>query len=318
MANVIITGAAGFIGSHLIRRRLAKGDRVFAVIGPNTTPHRLEEFGDDITIVRFDLTDRAAIDTLFRETAADGVFHLAGKSRPTHDKQTEYMVRAVTEDLTALTQFVAAAAAAQSPPEFFVRAGSLAEYGAIAPPYRESDKEQPNSVYGSSMLAGAQLIEGLRESTPFRLVNARLALTYGPGQSTAFLVPQLIAKLLAGEPVAIRHPAARRDLIAVDDVVDAMDALTETPIGDRCNINICTGAPVSMREAATLIADALEVDPSLISFGRDEKMGAPTDLWGSPELAAERLHWSAKTPFAAGVRQLVEYEKRKQKASAAS
>ncbi|HBK90338.1 MAG TPA: hypothetical protein DDZ68_01570 [Parvularcula sp.] len=298
MKSALVTGGAGFIGSHLVRRLVGNGVAVTLITRPQTDLSRLADVRGQARIVT--VSGAGDIARAFRTANADAVFHLASQTRAAGASPVDDAIGRVCDDLLFLLSIVKAAAETPEAPKAFIRAASLAEYGAAPPPYREEDRLRPLTPYGASMAACSEFLAALAPSLPFRVAQARLALVYGPGQSASFLIAEMIENLTAGRGVEIRNPEARRDLMFIDDAVDGMIALG-TRAGVSGIINICTGAGVSMRAAAATIASAAGADPRLVRYGAAPVSDGAQDLWGSPALAEKVLDWRAETTFQDGV-----------------
>jgi nucleoside-diphosphate-sugar epimerase len=298
MKSALVTGGAGFIGSHLVRRLASEGVRVHVVVRPQSDLSRLSPVSGNIEVHQAAADNDIAL--VFSRAAPDVVFHLASQTRAAGSSPVDDAIGRVSGDLGFLLSVVKAAAEASAPPKTFIRAASLAEYGAAPPPYREQDRLQPLTPYGASMAACSEALSALANSLPFRVAQGRLALVYGPGQSSAFLVAQMIENLTAGRPVEIRNPEARRDLIHVDDAVDGLIVLAQRAEAKGL-INICTGTGVSMRDAAAAVVKATGAPPHLVRFGAAPVADGAQDLWGSPDLAKKILGWRAATNFQEGV-----------------
>lgn len=301
---MLITGGAGFVGAALARRCLARGDEVHVLVRAGTALDRLRPVIDDIGVHRCDLGDRAAIDGCLAAVEPDEIYHLAVATRSTDRADLADATDSV-RDLDNLMTLVAAMTAARRPPRVLVRSGSAAEYGLLPTPYRETQREAPASAYAASLLAGTQYLEMLRPRLPFRALTARLALIYGPGQSEAFFIPQSIRRVLAGEPMTLRRPRDRRDLIHIGDAVDGLLALAAAPVRDTSFVNIASGIAPTMAEVADLIIAAAGADPGLVR--REPQPIAPpvSDLRACPVLAQRWLGWQARIPIAEGLAQTV-------------
>ena len=311
MARVLITGGAGFIGSHLARRCLERGDTVTVVARESTDAWRLEEILPRIGFERLDLKDKTALALVLAKAAPEAVFHLASEARRPVRPGLADVQEAIDADLTSLAGLLAAAASTASPPYVLIRGGSLAEYGAAPAPYLEDQREAPQSTYGAVMACCTMFQQALQARLPFAAVTARLALTYGPAQSSAFLVPQLIENCLAGRPTEIARPDDRRDLIHVDDVADALIALASKPEAVRGRvINVATGIAPRMREVADLVVTATGADPALLRLGSGTAEGGTPDLRGDPGLAAELLGWQPSIGLTEGIGRTVDWARR--------
>lgn len=298
----LVLGGAGFIGSHLVRRLVAAGDDVHVLVRDTTSLDRIADL--EVTVHSVDLGNASAVLRCFTSAKPDRVFHLAAETRA-------YSTRAISAARTALSyvaelfNVLEAMASIDVPPTVIVRGGTIAEYGEGPVPYRETQREKPLTAYATSMTAGTRHLDMLDDKLPFRTITARLALVYGPSQSESFLISSLIRSCLQGSKTLIRHPNDRRDLIYVDDAVDALILLAESP-PEGCNLlNVCTGIAPTMREVANEIVAATGADPTLVEFGDFASDLGISELRSSPELAARCLGWNATTKLEDGIARTV-------------
>lgn len=173
-------------------------------------------------------------------------------------------------------------------------------------------REAPVNAYGAELTAAAHLVGALQRRLSFPVVTARLALVYGAFQSTAYLLPWLITRCLAGEPSVVRHPEDRRDLIYVDDAVDGLLCLADAQTPGGTIVNIATGFAPSMREVARLIVAETGADPSLIEYGAASGSSGIPDFRADTALARNLMSWTASTPLAEGlIRTVAWYRERR-------
>jgi nucleoside-diphosphate-sugar epimerase len=301
-ATIAVTGAAGFIGTALCARLLGLGAHVTAIVRPGSDrPHGAAEGG--LSVRPVDLSDRRQLESALAAIRPDFVFHLANGD---HRRPVAGLADARASLLDGPTMFVnllGALAQAAAPPQCVVRAGSLAEYGPINAPYREDQREEPTDSHAAAALAATRFGVMLAPRLPFALVNARLALTYGPGQSTRFLIPSAIEALSQGRTVQLARPHDRRDLIHVDDVIDGLVALAGNPF--QPVVNLCTGIAPAMHQVIALIADELGRSRSLIEFAPTPAPGGVADLRGSPEAALAGCGWRARIGIEDGIARTV-------------
>lgn len=254
--HVLVTGAGGFIGSHLTRYLLAKGDRVTGTY----VDVRPDQPGVDLQEV--DLLDRAALERLVRRVDPDAIIHLAGLSHvgESWNRIPDYFqVNVVGTDHLL--------AAAEGRP--VVIASSAEVYGTVPEelqPIREDQPVAPSTPYALTK-AAAERIAFLRGAVVARSFNM-----VGPGQARNFALPAFASQLAAidrgeSEPVLqVGNLAARRDFLHVDDGAAAYRLLAER--GEPGGIyNLCAGRTASIAEALDrLMAVAglkvrVEVDP---------------------------------------------------------
>ena len=307
--DVGIGGAATQVAAHALanfgiiecRRR---GD---VVIRPGGSVERLGAWLPSITVHEVGLGDRIGLAAVVAAAAAEQVFHLAVADRRSTLPDLADTRLSISDDLGNLVNLIAACAAAPVPPAVFVRAGSLAEYGATAAPYDEAQRELPLDSYAAGLVAGTHYAQMLRSRVPFAICTARLALTYGPAQSERFLMPLLIRRCLAGEPIRIARPQDRRDLMHVDDAVGGLLRLAERPLAPV--VNLATGLAPTMADVAAMVCAATGADPQLIALGPRHTPGGIADFRGSGELARRLLDWAPQTALADGLARTIAWHR---------
>lgn len=292
----LLVGGAGFIGSHLARRLLAEGWDVHAILRPDSDDRRLAAL-PGVTQHRLVLSHAAAAQACIEATAPTHIFWLAGDTGRRHDGAVA-QASASVEALAGLVSLIEAAARVDRPPRMFLRTGSIAEYGAQNVPFREDQRERPLTPYAASITAGTHYAQALAKSVPFPIVTARLALVYGPGQAADFLVPGLIAGCITGQPILLKRPGDRRDLIHVGDVVDALLCMAESDLPGGTILNIGSGTDVAVRDLADRIITLTGADPRLVQAGAIDD---PVTLRLAVDELAARLGWRARTTLDEGL-----------------
>ena len=301
MAHFLVTGGAGFIGSHLARALLADGGKVDVVDDLSTGTWSNVPEGADL--VELDLGDDEAPEGL-PDRRYDAVLHLAGQS--SGEKSFADPLRDL--DANARSTLSLALWARRAGVPVFLHASSMGVYGQVErQPVREDRELRPISHYGVSKLAAEHALRVLDEKG-FRTLSFRMFSVYGPGQDLAELrqgmVSIYLAYLLRGEPVVVRGSLDRvRDLIYVDDVVAAWRAALVLPV--RGALNLGAGEPVSVRQ---LIAELVAACGADADHPVEQQGGTPGDqtaLWADIERARNELAWEPKTPREMGLRALV-------------
>ena len=303
--RTLVVGGAGFIGEHMVARRLERGDAVDVIVRPTTDLARLQPFRGRITVHSLTLTDRPALDAAIAAARPDTVFHLAATDRREALPDLEDARLSIADDLSGFVNLVAACAAAAQPPRVMVRASSLAEYGPVAAPYVETQQEAPTTAYAAALVAGTCYARLLAPRLPFALATGRLALVYGPGQSERFFLPAMIANCLAGLPTTLRRPFDRRDLMHVDDAVAGLEALAAAPAVGL--VNLSTGHAPTMIEVAALVLAMTGANPDMLQLGSRHAPGGTPLFRGCAKLARQELGWSAAVPLQAGLERTVEW-----------
>jgi UDP-glucose 4-epimerase len=291
--RAVVTGGAGFIGSHAVDALLARGDEVHVV--DTLTTGRRENLDPAATLHERDI--RESLDDLFAEVRPERVFHLAAQAdvgtsveRPLFDAEVN-----VLGTLRVLEASRTAGAAAV----FSSTGGAI--YGECAEPAREDSPRQPLSPYGASKLCGEEYLATWNRLHGTRHVALRFANVYGPRQLAKLeggVVAIFMDRLRGGEPATIFGDGGQeRDFVYVGDVVDAALAAARA---DGGTYNVGTGV-------ATSISDLWQLCREVAAGGTEaEHVDArPGDLRRSvldTSLAAEQLGWRATVPLAEGLR----------------
>jgi|APFEC2959095171_1045051.scaffolds.fasta_scaffold00009_59 UDP-glucose 4-epimerase len=298
--RVLITGGAGFIGSHLAASHLDSGDEVHLIVRPEGVL-RAERIRPGAIVHALDLKNLDRVRACFDRSSPTILYHLAsGTGRaPGVPDPSEWP--AMTSDLDNL--LVLLAAAAGSPDlRVMVRAGSIAEYGNQPTASPETRREQPRTVYTAAMVAGAHYCAMLQPRLPFRVLTARFALVYGPGQSDDFLLPALLRRCLSDEPAIIHQPDSRRDMVFVDDVVAGLRAMAQSDLPGGTILNLSSGNARKIREIVKLALRVTGTPADHVSMEAAESPGLRIDtVSGAPDLAALNLDWRARTPLEDGI-----------------
>ena len=302
--RILITGGAGFIGSHLTKRHLAEGDDVHLLVRPETSLHRLADVLDRIAIHPVSLDDDDALARCFTQVRPDYVYHMAVDTRRREMPGLLDAFACVNEDLLRFLRLLKAASEAPKAPACFIQTGTLASYGPIEPPFRETQREWPLTPYAAAKVSTTHFAHALQSRLPFRIAVPRLALIFGPGQSEEFLIPHLIANCMAGRPSRIQRPEDRRDLLHVDEAVDGLRQLAIRAPEGMTLVNIASGIAPSMREVAEYIVQATDADPGLVEFGDGQPSGV-CELRCFTELAKELIGWSSREHWTLGIKRLV-------------
>ena len=269
----LVTGAAGYLGSHIVEQLLARGTPVLAVDNLSTGQARyLDEHwsNPDFTLVEQDIRNAGKLDELFERHRPAAIIHLAAL----------HFIPACTADpaLTVSlnvhgTQCVLSAArAAQVERFWFASTGDV--YVPDDKPHHEADSPTgPFNIYGLSKLMGEQLIALESQTSPeTRFVVGRLFNLYGPRETNPHILPEIFAQLRANPDVPLRLGSLwpRRDLVPVADAARAAIATLDAAPPGVTTVNVATGVAVSMQYVLDLIGDlrgrplAVETDPTKV------------------------------------------------------
>lgn len=296
MAHYLVTGGAGFIGSHLVNTLLSEGHRVTVLDDLSTG--RADRLPKGVRLIVADTADMLAV--LGAMAGVDGCFHLAAIASV--QRSVEEWTETHRVNLTGAVTVFDAARARRIP---VVYASSAAIYGnQDVLPIAEAAMPNPRTAYGADKL-GCELharVAGLVHGLPtmgFRFFNV-----YGPGQDPqspySGVISVFIERIRRGEPIILHGDGYQtRDFVYVGDVVRHLiagmgQASVEAPV-----LNVCTGQATSIRSVATLLRDIAgsAVD---IRFA-PERPGDIRSSIGNPRRATERLAVRAETALSLGL-----------------
>lgn len=292
----MVTGGAGFIGSHLVDALLARGDEVHVV--DNLATGSRENLAGAAELRELDIRDEA-LGALAARVRPEVVFHLAAQAdvgtsveRPTFDADV---------NVIGTVRVLEVARAAEARVVFTSSGGAI--YGECERPARENDELQPLSPYGTSKLAGEEYLATWNRLYGAAHVACRLANVYGPRQLPSLeggVIAIFLDRLRDGQETVIFGDGKQtRDFVYVGDVVRGLVAAAAAPAGDVYNVG--TGVATSVGELHRLCAEVAGVEQEP-RFEADR----PGDLRASvidPSRAERELDWSAEQTLAAGLTQ---------------
>lgn len=246
--KVIVTGAAGFIGAHVVRRLIASGHETYAVVRPGARAVRLDAVRDRSELLEVDLADGIRTARLLREVEPAAVIHLAWYAEPGRYRQ------ALAENIASLhTSASLLLAAADAGCRRVVLAGTCLE-NAVTP---------TRPIYDASKGAAHRLSEGFA-STGMSVACGHVFYLYGPMEDERRVLPLVIRALLSGESIRTTTGLQRRDYLHVTDVAGGFAALAESSLTG--GIDICSGSLVTLADVLRIVGEETG-RPELLRLG---------------------------------------------------
>jgi len=241
--RILVTGGAGFIGSHLAERLLAMGQQVAILddfndfYDPQIKQANIAGFAKDVTAHHVDLRDGASVRNLFHREKFEVIAHLAARAgvRPSIQHPQLYYDSNVTGTLHLLK------AARVTGVERFIFASSSSVYGASKTvPFSEDQRlTQTFSPYAATKIAGEFLCSTYSHLYQLRVVALRYFTVYGPRQRPDLAIHQFTRLIHAGQPIdQFGDGTTRRDYTYIDDVIQGTVAALqyEGPLFDIFNL----------------------------------------------------------------------------------
>ncbi len=293
--RAIVTGGAGFIGSHVVDSLLGDGYQVTVV--DDLSSGSAERVPDQATLVELDIVDAQGLTAVVQEVQPEAVFHLAAQASVTVSVQNPGRDCAVN---VGGTMNVAIAANEIGAPVVFTSTGG-ALYGDEAPmPTNEEREPAPLSPYGASKWAGEAYVKTWSHASGVANAVARLGNVYGPRQNPhgeAGVVAIFAHKLYSGEtPKLYGHGKPTRDYVYVADVVSALRAAA----GRRGTYNVATGVETDVMRVWTELERIAgrQIEPELVDLRPGELEHSCLDA----SKAQRELGWRPQVSLEQGLR----------------
>lgn len=299
-----ITGGAGFIGSHLVRRLLQAGHQVAVFTRSESSLWRLNDVAASITEYHGDLTDYPSLERCVASARPDVVIHLGGGSmgRPWNTDLSELQA-SMDVNINGTFNLLKATANSGRPIQRFIRMGGLLEYGDGPQPFKETQREQPASIYPAIQVATTMILNALHRNFDFPVVTLRLASVFGPGRSLDFFIPALITHALEGKSFDMSSGEQMWDMIYIDDVVDAILKAVSADLASGEIINIGTGRGYPLKSIAQKIVQLIggNAKVNVGALADADKSGVIANLVCNIDKAERLLGWRPSTSLEDGL-----------------
>ncbi len=304
--SALVTGAAGFIGCHLVEALHAVGVEVIGIDD--------ERSGDWARLrvpcvqVRRDLCGMSSSELTDACRDVDTVFHLAAEK---HNQAKEDPQRIIDVNILATYRLFEAAARADRPKVVFT--SSLYAYGSMGPASMcERDAPAPRTVYGMSKVAGEHMLRALQDHYALPWSVARVFFVYGPRQYASGGYKSVIVsnfeRLARGEaPTVYGDGEQSLDYVYIDDAVAALLAIASRE-HDGKTLNIASGHGVSVNQLTTVMLDVS--GSALVPRRCPPDWTAGSRRVGDTADVARELGWKAETPMTVGLQRCWDWARR--------
>ena len=308
--RVLVTGAGGFIGSHLVETLVGFGASVRAFVRYNSRndPGLLKLLPPDVLsqveIIPGDLRDLPALMAAMRGTSH--IFHLGALIAIPYS----YLHPAEVVQSNVIGTLNMLLAARELGIERLVHTSTSEVYGtALRVPIDETHPLQGQSPYSASKIGADKLAESFYLSYNLPVVTLRPFNTFGPRQSARAVIPALITQALSQSAIHLGNLDARRDFTFVSDTVSGFLKIAQTPGVEGQTINLGTGQEIRIGDLVNLVLAMVDhpvevvIDPSRLRPEKSEVQRLVSDN----RLALQKIGWSPKVSFEEGLRQTFEW-----------
>ena len=308
--TVLVTGAGGFVGSHLVERLVRENCKVRCLVEYDSRGDVgwLEDIPADVSgeieIIAGDLRDADAVGNCVAGT--DVVFHLGGLTAIPYSYENPRQV--VETNVIGTLNVVQAARAANV--ERVVHTSTSEVYGtARSVPIGEDHALQGQSPYSASKIGADKIAESFHNSFDLPVATIRPFNIYGPRQSARAVIPTIVSQALSGKKVKLGSLHPTRDFTYVTDTADGFVKVAECDAAIGGVFNVGSNAEISIGDLVEKIAGLIGQD---IEIEHQEARRRPEQseverLWADNKLAAETFGWKPSVAFEDGLGRTIKW-----------
>jgi nucleoside-diphosphate-sugar epimerase len=247
-SRILITGASGFLGSHLTRRLVDRGAAVNVWTASSARHGRLADVLGRVTLSIVDIRDPVQVRDACRRIQPEVVYHLAAYG--VHAEQRDFL-QAVETNVRGTANLLAGLKGTAC--RLVVTTGTWAEYGSKDYPIHEREPLEPVGAYGATKAAATLTALAFADQERFPLVVLRPFSVYGPGEGGQKFVPSIIQACLKGENPRLSSGRQIRDYLYIDDVIAAYLKAADLTVTTPLVLNVASGVPLRLQDFASSI-----------------------------------------------------------------
>jgi len=299
--KVLVTGATGFIGSHLVKRLIKEGCRVKVLALPEEC-RKLTHLKGKITCLKGDIC--GPLEKIIKNT--DIVFHLAGLTDVL--SCSRYPEKAFR--INAFGTFNLLKSIDPAKLEKFIHLSTAAVYG--VPQYLPIDEKHPTfaaNPYSASKLAAECFVIAYGATYGLNYSVIRLFNVYGPGQDGNFFMPTMVKQIISKDSIRLENNDTTRDFIYIDDVIDGIIKVAKQ--GKKAVYNLGSGRETRIAEVINEVKNILDkkIEVKVLDINRSNIPRNRADIGR----IKKEVKWSPQTPLRKGLERTVDYWMARQK-----
>ena len=299
--RIFLTGASGFMGSHVLEQLAGLDHQVAVVLRPTSDRRRIGTWLDGVETIEGDLSRSQKWAGQLKRFAPDTVIHLAWSGVMNTARDNPDQTRNVSD--TAELVKVSHAAGAKA----WIGLGSQAEYGPCNRRVDESQPTSPTTLYGVAKLTAGLLARGLCANLGMRFAWLRLFSAYGPRDDVSWMIPSVILQLKAGKRPALTRCEQLWDYIYAGDAAEGHPENGRSRLKPKSVFNLGSGQAHPLREIVETIRGLVKPGAALgfgeIPYRPDQVMHLEANI----DRLKKATGWRPKTSLAEGLRQTVAF-----------
>jgi UDP-glucose 4-epimerase len=299
----LVTGGLGFIGNELVRQLKAAGQNVAVIDNRNRVAPRIEDLRD-VPVHEIDLTDHAKVRAIIADIRPEVVYHLAAiHFIPECNGDPERTLRVNVEATQGILR-----ACVQAKVRHTLVASSGAVYADSPEALSESSRVAPVDIYGWSKWFTEELCGWHAAQSGLKITALRLFNNYGPRETNAHIIPEIISQLRQGDTLRLGNIKPRRDYIHTSDTAKALRLLAARVPDSLRTVNVASGQHASVEELIEVMGELLgrrlvvETDPA--RFRQADKLVQVADL----RALEAAVGWKPEINFKTGLKNLLQFE----------
>lgn len=296
--KILLTGATGFLGSHVARLLLLHDCEVHILVRHGSDTWRINDILPQLHAEEYDFTGIHNLDAILSKIQPDICIHLAWHMGPGSLTDLENV------DVLSSSLYLAVRLAALGCKKLLV-AGTCFEYDAERGYVAEDSPIKPSNLYAASKQALHSVVEQLSKTTSMEVAWLRLFFLYGPHEGKHRLVPSVILSLLKDEVVKLTPGEQVRDFVHVEDAASAIWDVAVSPLTGA--VNIGTGSPWTVRHAVNRVGEMMDRS-DLLHFGAlEHRINDPFFLCANNKRLLQETSWKPRFGLDEGLEQTIEW-----------